>query len=83
MRTVPEAAVRFGSSFAAQGRPRVGGHVEDADGGDGTVMLHVDLNGFYAYARDYQIRFHPIINPPSAGDLLFLLPEDRGQKPER
>jgi hypothetical protein len=68
--------------------PRKGGLAwegmwKDADGGDGTVMLHVDLNGFMHMLEIIKYDFTPIINPPSAGDLLFLLPEDRGQKPER
>jgi hypothetical protein len=55
---------------------------KDADGGDGTVMLHVDRNGFMHMLEIIKYGFTPIINPPCAGDLLFLQPEDRGQNPE-
>jgi hypothetical protein len=56
---------------------------KDADRGDGTVMLHVDRNGFMHMLEIIKYDLTPIINPPSARDLLFLLPEDRGQKPEK
>ena len=55
---------------------------KDADGGDGTVMLHLDRNGFMNMLEIIKYDSTPIINPPSARDLLFLLPEDRGQRPE-
>lgn len=56
---------------------------KDADGGDGTVMLHVNRNGFMHMLEIIKYDSTPIINPPSARDLLFLLPEERGQKAEK
>jgi hypothetical protein len=56
---------------------------KDADGGDGTVMLHVGQNGFMNMLEIIKYGFTSIINPPCARDLLFLPPEGRGQKPER
>jgi hypothetical protein len=56
---------------------------KDADGGDGCIMLHVNKDGFMGMLEIIKYRPAAIINPPCANDLVLLLPENRGQKPER
>ena len=57
------------------------GTCKDADGMTVSVMLHIDKDGFMNMLEIYKYDFSPIINPPSARDLMLLLPEDGGQKP--
>jgi uncharacterized protein DUF6984 len=53
---------------------------KDADGGDMSVMLHIDGHGFMSMLEIVKYGDSPIINPPSACDLVLLLREDRGRK---
>jgi hypothetical protein len=53
---------------------------KDADGGDMSVMLHVNKDGFMNMLEIIKYDFSSIIRPPTAHDLILLLPEDRGQK---
>ena len=55
----------------------VEGKCKDADGMIISVMLHVDRNGFMNMLEIYKYDMSPIINPPSADDLVVLVPEDR------
>jgi len=57
------------------------GMCKDADGGDMSVMLHLNDQGFMSMLEIIKYGPSPIINPPSARDLTLLLPEDRGRKP--
>ncbi len=56
------------------------GTCKDADGGDMSVMLHVNKDGFMNMLEILKYDFSPIVKPPTAHDLILLLPEDRGQK---
>ncbi len=56
---------------------------KDADGGDMSVMLHINNRGFMAMLEIIKYGSTPIINPPSAHNLVLLLPETRGERPER
>jgi hypothetical protein len=58
----------------------VEGMCKDADGGDIAVLLHADDNGFLRMLEILKYDGSPVINPPSARDLVLLLPEDRGQR---
>jgi hypothetical protein len=55
------------------------GMCKDADGGDIGVLLHADRNGFLRMLEILKYDGSPVINPPSARDLVLLLPENRGQ----
>jgi hypothetical protein len=57
------------------------GMCKDADGGDMSVMLHLNHQGFMSMLEIIKYGPSPIISPPSARDLVLLLPEDRGRKP--
>jgi hypothetical protein len=57
------------------------GMCKDADGGDMSVMLHLNHQGFMSMLEIIKYGPSPIISPPSARDLVLLLPKDRGQKP--
>jgi hypothetical protein len=57
------------------------GMCKDADGGDMSVMLHLNHQGFMSMLEIIKYGLSPIISPPSARDLVLLLPEDRGRKP--
>ena len=58
------------------------GTCKDADGKLISIMLHVDKHGFMNMLEIYKYDLSPIINPPSAGDLVPLPPEERGRKSE-
>jgi hypothetical protein len=59
----------------------VEGMCKDADGGDIAVLLHADSNGFLRMLEILKYDGSPVINPPSARDLMILLPESPGRKP--
>jgi len=55
------------------------GTCKDADGMIISIMLHVDKHGFMNMLEIYKYDLSQIINPPSARDLVLLLPEETGQ----
>jgi len=57
------------------------GTCKDADGAIISIMLHVGKHGFMNMLEIYKYDLSPIINPPTARDLVLLLPEegDRGR----
>ncbi len=57
------------------------GMYKDADGMLISVLLHVDKDGLMSMLEIIRYDGFPIINPPSARELIPLLPEDRGQPP--
>lgn len=57
------------------------GWYKDADGMTIAVMLHLNQDGFMGMLEIFKDDGSPIINPPSAHDLVLLLPEDGGRKP--
>jgi hypothetical protein len=59
----------------------VEGMCKDADGGDMAVLLHADANGFLRMLEILKYDGSPVINPPSARDLVVLPPESPGRKP--
>jgi hypothetical protein len=44
-------------------------------------LLHLDREGFMSRLEIFKDGGSEIINPPSAGNLMLLLPEDGGGKP--
>jgi hypothetical protein len=61
----------------------VEGKCKDADGMIISVMLHVDKDGFMNMLEIYKYDMSPIINQPSADDLVLLVPGDRKRIPDR
>jgi hypothetical protein len=57
------------------------GMCKDADGGDIAVLLHADGNGFLRMLEILKYDGSPVINPPSARNLVLLLPENGGHRP--
>lgn len=53
---------------------------KDADGGQISVLLHVDKEGFLHMLEIIKYDGSPIVRPPSAQDLMVLPAEPRGQK---
>ncbi|HEY1528192.1 MAG TPA: hypothetical protein VGH51_18345 [Candidatus Angelobacter sp.] len=53
---------------------------KDEDGGSMSVMLHVDREGFIRMLEVIKYDGTPVIRPPSARELVLLLPEDGGRK---
>jgi uncharacterized protein DUF6984 len=58
------------------------GICKDADGGIISVLLHMNRNGFMDMLEIVKYTGDPIINAPSARELVLLLPEQRGHKQE-
>jgi hypothetical protein len=58
------------------------GWYKDADGTTISVMLHIDKDGYMNMLEILKYGGSPIINPPSACDLVLLLPDEKGRKPE-
>src|SRR6266567_4968637 len=63
--------------------PVAEGISKDADGADIAVMLHLDKGGFMSMLEIIKYDGSRIIKPPSAHDLVLLMPESPGQKPSR
>jgi|SRR6266700_2547868 len=61
--------------------PVAEGISKDADGSDIAVILHLGKGGFMSMLEIIKDIGSPIINPPSAHDLVLLMPENPGQKP--
>jgi hypothetical protein len=59
------------------------GMCKDADGMDISVLLHLNDQGFMNMLEIIKYGPSPIVSPPSARDLVVLLPEDRGCKPDQ
>jgi hypothetical protein len=72
-----------GSPSSSRYRLAMEGTTKDADGGTISVMLHIDNAGFMHMLEIVKYGDSPIITPPSAPDLVLLLPEDGGSKPEK
>src|SRR4051812_38404067 len=53
---------------------------KDADGSDIAVILHVGKGGFMTMLEIIKYDGSPIINPPTAQELVLLMPESPGQK---
>jgi hypothetical protein len=51
------------------------------NGGDIAVLLHADNNGFLSMLEILKYDGSLVINPPSARDLVVLLPESPGRRP--
>ncbi|MGA7218152.1 MAG: hypothetical protein WBX38_07555 [Candidatus Sulfotelmatobacter sp.] len=56
------------------------GACKDGDGGDVSVMLHLNKDGFMTMLEIIKYGPAPIITPPSADDLVVLMPERRGDR---
>ena len=54
---------------------------KDADGGDVAILLHADGKGFLKMLEILKYGDSPLLNPPSAGDIRVLPPEDPGVAP--
>ena len=63
--------------------PGAEGICKDDDGSDIAVLLHLGKGGFMSMLEIIKYGGSPIINPPSARDLVLLLPESPGQKPSK
>jgi len=61
--------------------PVAEGIIKDADGADIAVMLHLGKGGFMSMLEIIKYNGSPIIKPPSAEELVLLMPESPGQKP--
>jgi hypothetical protein len=70
-----------GAPSSSKYRLAMEGRYRDADGMTISIMLHLDKHGFMSMLEIYKFDLSPIINQPSARDLVLLLPEDRGRKP--
>src|SRR5712692_875665 len=57
------------------------GWCKDADGMNIAILLHLNKDGFMRLLEIFKEDGSPIINPPSARDMVLLLPEDGGRKP--
>jgi hypothetical protein len=57
------------------------GWCKDADGMTIAVMVHIGKCGFMHMLEIVKFDGSPVMNPPSARDLVLLLPEDGGRKP--
>lgn len=53
----------------------------DADGGQVSLLLHVDKEGLLHMLEIIKYDGSPIVRPPSARDLVVLPAETRGQRP--
>lgn len=60
--------------------PVAEGTYKDADGADIAVILHLGKGGFMSMLEIIKDDGSPIIKPPSAQDLVLLMPESPGQK---
>jgi hypothetical protein len=60
--------------------PVAEGIIKDADGADIAVMLHLDKGGFMSMLEIIKYDGSPIIKPPSAQELVLLMPESPGRK---
>jgi hypothetical protein len=69
-----------GSSAATQSRLVSEAMGQDADGGQVSVLLHVDKEGLLHMLEVIKYDGSPIVRPPSARDLVVLPSEPRGQK---
>jgi len=58
------------------------GWCKDADGLTICVMLHVNREGFMRMLEIFKADGSEITNPPSAPEMMLLLPEDGGRKPD-
>ena len=54
---------------------------KDADGADVAVILHLGKGGFMSMLEIIRYDGSHIVNPPSAQNLVLLMPESPGQKP--
>lgn len=61
--------------------PVAEGSYKDADGADVAVILHLGKGGFMSMLEIVRYDGLPIIAPPSAEELILLMPENSGQKP--
>jgi hypothetical protein len=61
--------------------PVAEGVCKDADGSDIAVILHLGKGGFMSMLEIIKYDGSRVINPPSAENLVLLLPESPGQKP--
>ncbi len=57
------------------------GVCKDADGVDIALILHLGEGGFKKMLEIIKYDGSPILNPPSAQELVLLMPEDPGQEP--
>jgi hypothetical protein len=53
---------------------------KDADGADIALLLHLGKGGFMSMLEIIKYNGSPIIRPPSAQDLVLLMPESPGEK---
>jgi hypothetical protein len=60
--------------------PVAEGTYKDSDGGDVAVMLHLGKGGFLSMLEIIKYNGSRIIKPPSAQDLMLLMPETPGKK---
>jgi hypothetical protein len=60
--------------------PVAEGVCKDADAGDIAVILHLGKGGFMSMLEIVKYGGQPIINPPSAENLVLLMPESPGRK---
>jgi hypothetical protein len=60
--------------------PVAEGMSKDADGSDIAVILHLRKGGFMSMLEIIKYNGSPIIKPPTAQDLVLLMPESPGHK---
>jgi hypothetical protein len=60
--------------------PVAEGMCKDADGAEIAVILHLGKGGFMSMLEIIRYDGSQIINPPSAQNLVLLMPESPGQK---
>jgi len=70
-----------GSPALGKYAPVAEGAYKDADGADIALILHLGRDGFMSMLEIIRYDGSRIINPPSAENLVLLLPESPGQKP--
>jgi hypothetical protein len=76
-----ELQSRGGTGAPGKYAPVAEGICKDADGSDIAVILHLRKGGFMSMLEIIKYDGSRIINPPSAENLVLLLPESPGQKP--
>lgn len=64
----------------AKHAPVAEGVCKDADGADIAVILHLGKDGLMSMLEIIRYDGSPIINPPTAQNLVLLMPESPGQK---
>jgi uncharacterized protein DUF6984 len=70
-----------GTEVSSKHAPVADGVCKDADGADIALILHLGKGGFMKMLEIIKYDGSPILNPPSARDLVLLMPEGPGREP--